>query len=219
MNRIYMGMLWLLPVVAIAGEQPREPVAEEPALPCFAHPSPKCSYFILTNAGGYVKLGSSNRFMALWDLGFLVNVGAYDAVGGSWFLTYEYDDNEVFSTGAVVRYRRWFTKNRSLDVGIGPLLGRLDEKVKVGSLVGFVKYNPVHWFGVAIRPEYVRQTEDLYYDPITGFGYWGKKHTVTYRHVYAGVEVGSVPGLSLALVSLGVGGLFVLLISIAMSGP
>jgi hypothetical protein len=57
---------------------------------CFhARPKPDCSAFILTNFGTYLMLGRTERYnsrlRAIGDWGFMVNVGARDAVGPSVF--------------------------------------------------------------------------------------------------------------------------------------
>jgi len=127
------------------------------ANPCFrARPAPECSVFFITNAGGYFKPGRSTGgtpFRAIVDWGVMVNTSPRHAIGGSWFVTLDEDD---FSTGPTVRYRRWFEGGRSLDVSLGtPVAG---GQLKAGSILGLVKYNPVHWFGVGLRPEYLRRS-------------------------------------------------------------
>jgi hypothetical protein len=160
--------------------------------PCFrARPAPECSVFFLTNAGGYINPGSttgSTPLRAIVDWGVMVNVSPRDAIGGSWFVTL--DENE-FTTGPVVRYRRWFEGDRSLDVALGtPVTG---GQLKAGSILGLVKYNPVHWFGVGVRPEYLRRSA-FTCGPLTCTEY-----TATSVRIYGGVEFGWVPGLVLTL--------------------
>ena len=162
------------------------------ANPCFrARPAPECSVFFITNAGGYFKPGRSyggTPLRAIVDWGVMVNTSPGHAIGGSWFATLDEDD---FSTGPAVRYRRWFEGGRSLDVSLGtPVAG---DQLKAGSIFGLVKYNPVHWFGVGVRPEYLRRSVFTCGPSIC------TEHTATSMRVYGGVELGWIPGLGLAL--------------------
>ena len=188
--------LILVVLPTIASGQGRSRSADEPCLR--ARPAPECKVFFLTNAGGYLKPASgpgSSRLRAVVDWGVMVNVGRRGAIGGSWFVSLDEDD---FTTGPALRYRHWFAQRGSLDVAIGtPAAG--GQNFRSGSILGLVKYNPVHWFGVSVRPEYVRRTT---YDP-TDF----TPHTTGSGRLYAGAEFGGVPGLALSLgggVALGV---------------
>ena len=175
--------------------------------PCFrARPAPECRVFFMTNAGGYIKparINGGSPLRAIVDWGVMVNVSPRDAIGGSWFVTLDEDD---FTTGPVVRYRRWFEGDRSLDVALGtPLAG---GQLKAGSILGLVKYNPVHWFGVGVRPEYLRRSA-FNCGLLTCTEY-----TATSVRVYGGVEFSSAPGLVLSLS----GGVALGLLVIALSG-
>ncbi|HEX9692566.1 MAG TPA: hypothetical protein VGA22_10750 [Gemmatimonadales bacterium] len=163
---------------------------------CFrARPAPECSVFFITNAGGYIKPGRTNGgtpLRAIVDWGVMVNASPHHAIGASWFVTGDEDDA---TTGPVVRYRRWFARDRSLDVALGTVV--VGGQLKAGSILGLVKYSPVHWFGVGVRPEYVRRSA-FTCGPSTCTGY-----TATSVRVYGGVEFGWVPGLALSLVGGG----------------
>ena len=166
---------------------------QEAANVCFrARPAPECSVFFITNAGGYFKPGRAyggTPFRAIVDWGVMVNTSPRHAIGASWFATLDEDD---VSTGPAVRYRRWFDGGRSLDVSLGtPVAG--GGQLKAGSILGLVKYNPVHWFGVGVRPEYLRRSVFTCGPSIC------TEHTATSMRVYGGVELGWIPGLGLAL--------------------
>ena len=178
--------------------------------PCFyARPTPACSVFFLTNAGAYIGGTEGGiSFRGTVDWGVMVNTSPRNAFGGSWFVTL--DEEDEFTTGAVARYRRWLGQGRSLDVAVGtPVAG--GSNLKPGSILGSVKYNPVHWFGVALRPEVVLHTitacVDVNCTTVTS-------HTATTGRVYGGVEFGWVPGLAL---SIG-GGLLAGLAAVAYAG-
>ncbi len=170
--------------------------------PCFrARPAPACRVFFLTNAGAYVRLlgtkvnsvvpydtRQQSPARAIVDWGVIVNLDPRNGVGGSWFVALDEDD---FSTGPVLRYRRWFTPMQSLDVAVGtPVAG--GNGITTGSVLALIKYNPVHWFGVAVRPEYVRrQAYDCRTIPCTPF-------LEQAGRLYVGAEFGWYPGLALS---------------------
>ncbi len=200
-------------VVLLAAAHPAIALAQAPGRsadnPCFrARAAPECSVFFITNAGVYIKPATTNgaSLRAIVDWGVMVNASPRHAIGGSWFVTLDEDD---FTTGPVVRYRLWFEGDRSLDVAVGtPIAG--GDNLKAGSILGLVKYNPVHWFGVAVRPEYVRRTVFSCVQGICA------ETTATSGRVYAGVEFGWFPGLALSLgggVALGA-----LIIAVVASG-
>jgi hypothetical protein len=178
--------------------------------PCFrARPAPECSVFFLTNAGGYVKPGRTSggsALRAIVDWGVMVNVTPRDAFGGSWFVTLDEDD---FTSGPVARYRRWFERSGSLDIAVGTPIAS-GQALKAGSILVLVKYQPVHWFGVGVRPEYLRR------GAFKCTQLSCTEYTATMGRAYAGIEFGWFPGLTLSLgggVALGV-----LLIAFAAGG-
>ena len=159
------------------------------------HPRPKpaCSAFFLTNAGAYIRRTQGETMgRATVDWGVMVNTSPRNAFGASWFVTFEEEDD--LSTGPAARYRRWFGEGRSLDVAVGtPVAG---DQLKPGSILGSVKYSPVQWFGVALRPEAVRRTT---YECVDVACTTTAPHTGTSGRVYVGVEFGWVPGLALTV--------------------
>lgn len=171
-----------------------------------ARPLPTCRTVLLTNAGGYLNLvrptNGESRLRGIVDWGLIVNTGRHDAVGASWFLMLDEDE---FSTGPVLRYRRWFSAHRSLDLGVGTPVSTGD--LLPGSVLGMIKYNPEDWAGFALRPELARQRV---YDCAAVC----TEHTSTSARVYAGAEVGWYPGLTL---SVG-GGIAIGLLIILLAG-
>lgn len=173
--------------------------------PCFrAQPYPACRVFFLTDAGVFVRLthsdasaNSQSPLRAVVDWGAMVNLSRTNAIGGSWFAAL---DENGFSTGPVLHWRRWLANAKSIDVAVGtPIAG--GNALRPGSVLGLVKYNPVHWFGVAVRPELIR-AED-YICGTSSCTYVRR----TRGRVYLGAETGWFPGLGLGLgagVTLGV---------------
>jgi hypothetical protein len=194
-------------VAAVAAQEPVPP--PEPATvrssggPCFrARPYPDCRVFFITNSGAYVQLGAGPGVSPLRgtiDWGAMVNLSSTNAVGGSWFVTYLHEGTG-FSTGPVVHWRRWLGTTRSLDVAVGTSI--VGHAVRPGSVLGLVKYNPVDWLGVAVRPELVR------YDDYNCLGVGcAEPVTRTKARFYLGAEAGGLPGLGLGVaagVALGV---------------
>jgi len=195
-------------VVALVGAPlaAQDPDAAARALCYRPRPLARCHAFVLTNAGGYVNPGSTGgdtRLRGFVDWGFLANRGPRQAFGASWFVSL---DEDQVSTGPVVRYRRWLDADRSLDIALGtPVWG---EEIRPGSLLGLVKYNPVHWAGVGLRPEVVRRRS------FTCGPAGCAERTATSVRVLGGIEIGGPGGLALSFA----GGLAALLLALALAG-
>jgi hypothetical protein len=198
------ALLATAPLASVLAQASRRSAAD----PCFrARPAPDCRVFFTTNAGGYVTPSRTNggsSFRAIVDWGVMVNASPGHAIGASWFLT---GDEDELTTGPVIRYRRWLTRDRSLEVALGTPVSS-GGNLKAGSVLGLVKYNPVQWFGIGVRPEYVRRRA-FNCGPSTC-----TEFTATSGRVYGGVEFGWFPGLTL---SLG-GGVVLGLAAIALAG-
>lgn len=153
-----------------------------------ARPKPACQAILLTNFGAYFDLPtqttiSSARLVADW--GLMINLNRRDAVGASFFASVDQDAG--FESGPGLRYRRWIGEHGALDIALGA--GSLSGNNQSGSLVyGLVKYSPVHWAGVALRPELVRKPGD-----------------VSRLRLSAGAELGGVAGFLVPVVGAVVG--------------
>jgi hypothetical protein len=145
-----------------------------------ARPAPQCRVLLLTNFGAYADIPGNARLVE--DVGLMVNVSARDAVGASFYVTVDQDG--LFSTGPALRYRRWLTGRRSLELGAGARGAARDG----GAVMGLVKFNFGPYLGVAVRPEIVRVC-----DWWGGACMAGGRRTSNFR-VSLGVEIGSWPG-------------------------
>ena len=90
----------------------------------------------------------------------------------------------------------------SLDLAVGTPIAS-DNNLQAGSIFALIKYNPASWFGVAVRPEYLRHMVSApvgYPDVTEGSG-----------RISAGVEVGERTGAVLSIGAVVVVGLVVLL--------
>ena len=160
-------------------------------------PPERCRAMILTNFGAYVSSGTPGggglNLRAMADYGVLINVGERSAVGGTVFASL--GRNSEFVLGPAVRYRCWLGPRQSLDFGLGtPLLGR-DP-----SPYGLVKYNITDWVGLAVRPEYRRETVVTVFDGVTWTDVRRDRFVVA-----GGVELGWIPGFAATVVSGAVG--------------
>jgi len=140
-----------------------------------ARPVEYCRATILTNAGGYLVSGPASGPGAVADWGVLANVGARTAVGASVFAS---QSRYGFELGPAVHYRRWLGPDQSIDLALGTPLFSSDGAVAVAPY-GLVKYNPVHWAGLAVRPEWRRGS------------YNGQPYSFV---ISVGVEFGWIPG-------------------------
>lgn len=146
-----------------------------------ARPGESCRATILTNAGGYLVSGPASGPGAVADWGVLFNVGARTALGASVFASQSRYGLEL---GPAVHYRRWFGPEQSIDLALGTPLYSSDGSVAVAPY-GLVKYNPVHWAGLAVRPEWRR----------------GSYNGQSYSFVTSvGVEFGWIPGSVMTVV-------------------
>ena len=189
-----------------------------PAIPT----APACRFFGMTDLGvsfgvkaGVTAPPDSDVFVlpkdrtpnatsrVITDLGVMRNFGPHDAIGVSWFIT----TDDVGRTGPAIHYRRWLKSRRSLDVGVGVPLADSEpfENTRIGpggSLLGLVKYNPVPWMGIAVRPEVVRLRTgyDCSTAPCVGI-------TESTRRVLVGIEFSQKPGAIISAVAWGLFGL------------
>lgn len=204
MRGVVAAVFWSAAACAMLSAQASDPTPPS----CFrSRPLPRCRAFWLTNAGGYVNpIGTTNgetAFRVNVDWGLMVNTSARAAVGVSALIMLDADE---FTVAPAVRYRRWFSADRSLDLAIATPISTGD--LKRGSVLGMIKYNPDHWLGVALRPEYVRR--DVFNcGPVTC-----QHRVVTSARLYTGVEVGWFPGLTLSVA----GGVVLGLLIIALAG-
>ena len=169
-----------------------------------ARPQERCRVIILTNFGGYVQSRAAQgetHFRAMTDWGALAHVGPRDAVGVSFFASL---DADAFVLGPAVRYRRWIGPDQSVDIALGTPVLSSDYGATL-SAYGLVKWNPVHWVGIALRPEVRR--------PVTTCDQTGCRAGSRFVGS-AGVEFGWVPGLSLTFAAGAVG----LVAAIALAG-
>jgi len=113
------------------------------------------------------------------------------AIGASWFVNF---DQNGASTGPVARYRRWLTSRASLDIAIGTPVAAgtafgSDGLLQPGSVLGLLKYSPVPYLGIAVRPEFIRR-QDFLCDTMNCV-----EQITTAGRIYAGVEFDGMHGV------------------------
>ena len=181
-----------------AWAEPTRPAKDGSCTLCWrGRPIERCRVMILTDFGGYLQwstISGGEPLRVVGDWGVLVNVGARNAVGVSFFTSYDSGDGLIL--GPAVRYRRWLSPTQSIDLGLGTPLYTSDYEAAL-SAYGLIKYNPTHWVGFAVRPELRRQTSSDFYN--------GDSSTRSSFVISAGVEFGWIPGLALTVTSIVVG--------------
>jgi hypothetical protein len=107
--------------------------------------------FFVTEVGGYVGLGdyAGSSASPTLDWGVMWNQGNRSAFGTT--LTVWGDNLFV---GPAIRYRRWFDTG-SLVLGLGVVVAA-DGGEKPGSVFGLIRYDLNDWFGIGIRPQWLR---------------------------------------------------------------
>ena len=130
------------------------------------------------------------------------NVSTRDAIGASVFVTY---DEQAAGAGPAIRYRRWLGGEHSLELAVGTPVVTDVEEMAPGSVLGLVKWNTSDWFGLAVRPELIRESV-IVGEP----AHWRGRASI-------GMETGGKTGIVLAGVS-GVAVLVIALIAGASGG-
>lgn len=145
-----------------AQDTPPQPARAESERPsCVTHPSPECRYFGVTEVG--VAFGRRAKRTFYFDTpetraelfisgGVMRNLDSHDAVGVTWFLE---SADEAVSTGPGLQYRRWLPKRQSIDIGVGAPIAGTDYEL--GTIFGVVRYSPVQWLGLTVRPERIER--------------------------------------------------------------
>ena len=151
-----------------------------------ARPMPRCKVLLVTNFGAYADLGAGGGARLAEDAGVMINVARRHAVGVTYYFTM--DETGLFSSGPAVRYRRWLSDARTLDVAIG-ILGPARNADR-GALMGLIRYGMGPYLGFVLRPELVRGCA---WDQCQFAG----AARVTKFRVSAGVEIGSWPGAAM----------------------
>lgn len=145
---IALSVLVLLGAPPVALAQPKPDSMRTRALCWTARPKPRCALLLLTNLGAYADIPGNARLVE--DAGLMVNVSRRDAVGATVYVTM--DQDALFARGAALRYRRWLTGLRSLEIGVGARGAARDG----GAVMGLVKFNLGPYVGLAVRPAIVR---------------------------------------------------------------
>ena len=134
------------------------------------------------------------------------NIGPLTAMGVSWFVTTDF----IGGTGPAVRYRRWLTDKRSLDLAVGVPVAVSNPYPNTavgpqGIVLGLVKYNPVPWMGIAVRPEIAvrRIAYDCATHPCVGI-------TQRVHRVLVGIDFNAKPGAIISATAWGLFSLFAL---------
>lgn len=158
---------------------------------------PECrDYLILEDNYAYRVSGSSDEdrtHYAFGEFGWMRNRSERWALGGTVLLGFRGHYSGELRTGAAVRARRWMGADRSLDISLGPIVGRADSRSHIGAGAQLA-YNMGDRFHVATRLEYV-ETAAPGVEPLglyLGFGFGSKPGLI------AGLAVGGVLGVMAA---------------------
>lgn len=109
---------------------------------CFrGHPKPQCNQFLITEAGyavgaGDEWFGAGGEWFVLSELGFMQNLNERNALGGTVLLAI--GEPEQAQVGLKVRYRRWLSRNLTLDASPGIILEHEEYKFKAPGFTGHV---------------------------------------------------------------------------------
>lgn len=170
--------------------------AESPCLR--SRPYPECRVFFVTDAGVYARLAGEHGegpVRVILVGGAMVNLSPRNSLGASWFV----NADDGLSSGPMLRWRRWLGPTRSFDVAVGTIIAD-NGPGRPGSVLGLVRYNPVHWFGIAARPELWRH-EGYSINDASGYRVVPPG---TKTRLYLGADFSGKPGLVVGSVVLAV---------------
>jgi len=127
---------------------------------CFQpQPLPVCKSFWVTEFGVQyfvdrpTGINNERRLMGTWELGWMQNRSANDAVGGSIFLS---TNDHAQRSGVRARYRRWMGGETALDISPALIVFQSDENLEVRTRLGAALQAAVSyhdWLGLTTQVE------------------------------------------------------------------
>ena len=195
------GLAFLI-LSLMAGDPAMAAVEKEHAVCWRGRPSPECHGFILTDFGLQWRLDDdptavgADPYHVSLDVGYAHNTSARDAFGGTIYLGAGTDHARVGVRG---RYRRWLSRDVSVDVAPGILVIGSEDVGWDYQAPGFMVTAGVGWkdlVGLTVEAEHSRY-EDLVPAP-------GQPVKVSDTAWRAGLKLGRAPGVigTLAIVGL-----------------
>jgi ubiquitin len=139
---------------------PPSSAAAEEGRACFQPRAlPACRSFWITEFGlqWFVSqppgVNNERRWLATWEVGWMRNRSAADAVGGSIFLS---TNDHAHRSGVRARYRRWTRGGSSVDVSPALIVFQSDEDLEVRAKLGAALQASVafrDWIGLTTQVE------------------------------------------------------------------
>jgi hypothetical protein len=120
---------------------------------------PVCRSFFVTEFGVQWFLSQppgvtdQHRWMATWELGWMRNRSAGDAVGGSVFLA---ANDNAFRSGVRARYRRWTGGGTAVDLSPALIVLQAEDNMEISATPGAALQAGVtfhDWLGVTSQVE------------------------------------------------------------------
>jgi hypothetical protein len=145
---------------------------------------------VLTEAGIHVTTAPGHARL-ITTVGMLGKTGSSDAVGLAMFLS----GDEHLAYGFEARYRHWFGPHHFIDAGVGvPVYVENEGLAGIKSPYMMVKWSPVDWFGIALRPEYRSEEYPTHTVDTDGQWHYGMGERGKW-YLSGGVEFNGKPGL------------------------
>ena len=176
-----------------------------PCKVCWSDPNMKsCDIIIITECGVHKILTPNDysKVQIVGDYGMLLKIDENNAFGAS--ISSSIFVNEDFMIGPELRYRRWLGAGHSIDFALGFWLSSWLPHL-------FVKWNPIHWVGIALRVDLL---DKLIYRTVKEPGgvtvmYFDYKRSF---YISIGVEISGVPGAVISVTGAAIVGVFALLL-------
>ncbi|UCE25810.1 MAG: hypothetical protein JSU74_07150 [Candidatus Zixiibacteriota bacterium] len=166
---------------------------------CFrGRPQSHCRLFWITEVGFMTTLASknSNTEYADWslltfDVGYMFNVSAKDAIGASVFVRAGLEGEDSYM-GFRPRYRRWLTKKIGFDASLGIGSWRYDTDRTAYPLILQMKLSVEDYFSLTIQADRAELTGSRWDSDRKE---WFDNESYTVTTLSAGLTLGSYPAL------------------------
>jgi hypothetical protein len=136
--------------IIVLGVAPAVLTAQDARFCLIGAPRPKCSTFLVTEAGVATSLESPTHFYPSWEIGVLRNTGRGSAIGPTFFAA-GLDNNARFAVK--LRYRRWLAHGLHAEVAPGFMFYNDTFGARDAGIVGHVAFGYREWVAGTLQLE------------------------------------------------------------------
>ena len=162
---------------------------------CFrGKPAGYCKSFLITEAAymfrisksGYTESNNNKNFYFLGEIGYMWNLDANKAIGGTLYYGFDDDGSEL---AIKPRYRHWLNSSIHLDASIGVILWNFSDMNKTPGFIAQFNLGYGDYFSVFTQFNLKNYKDNFYID-----SQHVQDANESERVWYAGLKLGSYPG-------------------------